>query len=281
MMRTCRKVVIGRETPGGAHDATSNSNIGAMTSSGPGLTRNAGDADRSPRRLSLLGGWQLVCSGMTLHLPVSGQRLLAYLCLHGRSSRSRLAGTLWPEASERHAYGSLRSALWRVQKSSAGVLVSSGDQLALDASVGVDVRDLLQEIRRLLDGVTPPSGSGFPRHLLDGELLPGWYDDWVLFERERLRQLRLHALETLALTLAGDGRFAAAVEAGLAAVRTEPLRESAHRAVVRVHLAEGNVTEALRQYELCRRLFRAELDLEPSALLTDLLPTARRAVTQP
>jgi DNA-binding SARP family transcriptional activator len=123
--------------------------------------------------------------------------------------------------------------------------------------------------------VVPPRGSAIPHYLLDGDLLPGWYDDWVLFERERLRQLRLHALETLALALAAEGRFAAAVEAGLAAIRTEPLRESAHRVVVRVHLAEGNLTEALRQYELCRRLFRAELGLEPSALLTDLVPTGR------
>jgi DNA-binding SARP family transcriptional activator len=279
MMGTCRKVAIGRETPGGAHDAKLNSNMVAVTSSG--LRWNAGDPARSPCRLSLLGGWQLVYKGVTLHLPASGQRLLAFLCLHGRSSRSRLAGTLWPESSERHAYGSLRSALWRIHKSGAGLLVADGDQLVLDASVDADVRDLLQEIRGLLDGGAPPRESGVPRYLLEGELLPGWYDDWVLFERERLRQLRLHALEELALSLAGEGRFAAAVEAALAAVRTEPLRESAHRVVVRVHLAEGNVTEALRQYEVCRRLFATELGLEPSALLTDLLPTARRAVTQP
>lgn len=280
MLRTCRKVVIGRETPGGAHDAKLNTNMVAVTS-GRGFRWNGGDAARSPCRLSLLGGWQLVQEGVTLHLPASGQRLLAFLCLHGRSSRSRLAGTLWPESSERHAYGSLRSALWRIHKSGAGLLVADGDQLVLDASVDVDVRDLLRDIRGLLDGVAPPREPGVPRYLLEGELLPGWYDDWVLFERERLRQLRLHALEALALSLAGEGRFAAAVEAGLAAVRTEPLRESAHRVVVRVHLAEGNVTEAFRQYEACRRLFAAELGLEPSALLTGLLPTARPAVTRP
>lgn len=275
MLRTCRKVVIGRETPGGAHDAKLNTNMVAVTS-GRGFRWSGGDAARSPCRLSLLGGWQLVQEGVTLHLPASGQRLLAFLCLHGRSSRSRLAGTLWPESSERHAYGSLRSALWRIHKSGAGLLVADGDQLVLDASVDVDVRDLLRDIRGLLDGVAPPREPGVPRYLLEGELLPGWYDDWVLFERERLRQLRLHALEALALSLAGEGRFAAAVEAGLAAVRTEPLRESAHRVVVRVHLAEGNVTEAFRQYEACRRLFAAELGLEPSALLTGLLPTPGR-----
>jgi DNA-binding SARP family transcriptional activator len=95
----------------------------------------------------------------------------------------------------------------------------------------------------------------------------------VLFERERLRQLRLHALEALAVTLAEQRRFASAVEVGLAAVRIEP-RESAHRAVIRVHLAEGNVTQAMRQYRLRHRLFEQELGLEPSAPLTDLLPRA-------
>jgi DNA-binding SARP family transcriptional activator len=235
---------------------------------------NGDDRGRSSRRLSLLGGWRFVCGDVTLRLSASGQRLLALLSLQGPSSRSCLAGTLWPEASEHHAYGSLRSAVWRIQKSQTGLLAFSGDQLALDDSVDVDVQHLLRDIRQLQEGAVPPAGSVLPQCLLDGELLPGWYDDWVLFERERLRQLRLHALETLALVLAAECRFAAAVEAGLAAVRAEPLRESAHRAVVRVHLAEGNVTEALRQYTLCRRLFRAELGLEPSPLMTSLLPTA-------
>jgi DNA-binding SARP family transcriptional activator len=66
-------------------------------------------------------------------------------------------------------------------------------------------------------------------------LFPGWYDDWVLLERERLRRLRLHALEVLADKLVREGRYGEAVQATYAAVRTEPLRESAHRAVVRVH----------------------------------------------
>lgn len=85
----------------------------------------------------------------------------------------------------------------------------------------------------------------------------------------------MYALEALALSLAEQGRFAVAVQVGLAAVRIEPLRESAHRAVIRVHLAEGNVTEAVRQYRLCQRLFEQELGLAPSSLLTGLIPERR------
>ena len=226
-------------------------------------------------RLSLLGGLELSRDDAVQPLPSSVQRLVAFVSLNGRVGRASLAGTLWPEASEEHAHGSLRSALWRLGKSQPSMLQLSGNSVALHAGVSVDVRDLYETAELLLAGAAPPAGSPVPRQLLDGELLPGWYDDWVLFERERLRQLRMHTLEALALTLAEQGRFAAAVQVGLTAVRIEPLRESAHRAVIRVHLAEGNVTEAVRQYRLCQRLFEQELGLEPSPLLTSLIPERR------
>jgi tetratricopeptide (TPR) repeat protein len=75
------------------------------------------------------------------------------------------------------------------------------------------------------------------------------------------------ALEALAELLVGAGQLARALEAALSAVRAEPLRESAHRALIRVHLAEGNRGEAQRQYDLCRRLLRERLDTAPRALL--------------
>ncbi len=109
------------------------------------------------------------------------------------------------------------------------------------------------------------------------ELLPGWCDDWVVFERERLRQLLMHALEVLATRLAVEGRFAAAIAASLEAVRMEPLRESAHEALITVHLAEGNVVEAVRQYQRLRLLLRSELRLEPSPRLAALVPAHLRA----
>ena len=82
-------------------------------------------------------------------------------------------------------------------------------------------------------------------------------------DRERFRQIRLHLLETLCEELLEAGRYAQAIEAGYAAVCGEPLRESAYRALIRAHLAEGNTSEAIRQYERFRELLKRELDLEP------------------
>jgi len=103
------------------------------------------------------------------------------------------------------------------------------------------------------------------------ELLPDWYDDWVVNERERFRQLRVHALERLCERLTSEQRFTEAVETGLAAVEGEPLRESAHRALIRVHLAEENPSEAVRHYELFTDLLSTNLGLRPSRQLTALV----------
>ena len=121
----------------------------------------------------------------------------------------------------------------------------SGGTLSLARSVRVDVRELTEWAQRMLDPRSEADAATVPDVGLRGELLPGWYDDWVLLERERLRQLRMHALEALAEKLADAGRYGEAVQAAYAAVVAEPLRESAHRAVVRVHLVEGNLAEEL------------------------------------
>jgi DNA-binding SARP family transcriptional activator len=103
------------------------------------------------------------------------------------------------------------------------------------------------------------------------ELLPGWYDEWVLVERERHRQLSLHALESLCDHLTTAGRYGAAVLAGLAAVDREPLRESAHRALVRAYLAEGNAWEAIRRYRHYEEIAARHLGVGPSPMMRSLL----------
>lgn len=205
-----------------------------------------------------------------MSLPLSSQRLVAFVALHERPVlRSFVAGSLWLESSEERANANLRSALWRLHRNDRRVVECLGQRLALDSEVVVDLREserlaqlVLNNGREDLD--VEPSA-------LTGELLPGWYDDWTLFERERFRQLRLRALDTLCERLTKVGRLDAALEAGLAAIAAEPLRESSHRAVIRAHLADGNVAEALRQYGLCRRLLKDQLGLEPSDQTDGLL----------
>jgi DNA-binding SARP family transcriptional activator len=220
--------------------------------------------------LKLLDGFDLVCAGRSVALPLSAQRLSAFVALHERPLlRSYVAGSLWLESSEERANASLRSSLWRLHRSGERLVECQGQRLALNADVVVDLRESEALAQRVLSGTAGDCPEIEPS-ALSGELLPGWYDDWILFERERFRQLRLRALDTLCERLTEAGRFDAALEAGLAAVAGEPLRESSHRAVIRAHLADGNVAEAVRQYRLCRRLLNDHLGLEPSDLMDGL-----------
>jgi DNA-binding SARP family transcriptional activator len=222
-------------------------------------------------RLTLLNAFELVCDGTHVALPMSAQRLLAFLALHPRQLlRPFVAGTLWPETTDERAHASLRSALWRLHRFGYRLVEANGSRLRLGAAVELDLRDAEAFARRVLDETDTDVVGADPSLLFD-DLLPDWYEDWVLLERERFRQLRLRALDTLCQRLMCAGRLGDASDVGLAALAAEPLRESAHRALVRIHLAEGNTGEALRQYRLCRRLLGEQLGIQPSEQMEQLV----------
>lgn len=227
-------------------------------------------------RLRLLDGFHLEHDGRPLRTPLSVRRVVAFLGVHGRTGRAEMAGTLWPEVPEHNAHASLRTVLWRLNRLGATPLIAGQDTLALTPAVHVDVRQFVTAARRILTQDAPPGAATMPLLGATGELLPGWYEDWVLFERERLRQLRMHALEALAGRLTAARRHAEAIEAALAAVRLEPLRESATRALITAHLAENNVVEAVRQFETFRAVLSTELGVQPTAELQRLVPISRR-----
>ena len=222
-------------------------------------------------RLTLLNAFELVCDGEPVALPMSAQRLVAFLALHDRPLlRSYVAGTLWLDTPEERAHANLRSALWRLHRCNGGLVEARGQQLRLSAGVEVDLRQVEALARSALSD-TGPNALELAPAALAGDLLPGWYEDWVLIEREQFRQLRLHALDALCERLTLAGRLGEALEVGLSALKGEPLRESAQRAVIRIHLAEGNSGEAIRQYRLCRRLFGEQLGVEPSRHMEELM----------
>ncbi len=226
-------------------------------------------------RVCLLDGFALSVEGggetTVLSVPHGVQRLVAHLGLCRCRTRGAIAGQLWPDVPEKQAHANLRSALWRAQKAVPGLVDSSAGAVALAGGVHVDVQEFVEWAGAVLDPTVPVEGIVTPATALTGELLPGWYDDWVLLERERLRQLRMHVLEVLADKLVIAGRFGEAVQAAYAAVRDEPLRESAHRAVVRVHLAEGNLVEAIRAYRSFRDALDRELGVPPTRQMEDLI----------
>jgi DNA-binding SARP family transcriptional activator len=226
-------------------------------------------------RLSLLGGFGLRVDGETVELPHTAQRLISFLAVHPRVLLRRVfvAGRLWTEASEAQANSSLRSALWRLQ-ARVHLVEATGTQLALKPCVQDDLAQLIALTERLTDDGAPPSRADVLALTSAGELLPDWYDDWLIVERERVRQRRLHALEAACRSLTAVGRYADALDAGLAAIAVEPLRETGHRVVIEAHLAEGNLIEASRQYEQLRDMVRQHLGTHPSACVRDLIRDA-------
>ncbi|MFB9237811.1 BTAD domain-containing putative transcriptional regulator [Plantactinospora siamensis] len=236
-------------------------------------------------RLALLGGFRLVDRDRPVVVPRGLQRVLALIALRPGATRTHLAGLLWPETSEERALSCMRTALWRIRQDRSCPLLVSGDTVRLDPQVAVDVDELTGTAERIAAGADPRRAvpavvAG--RH----DLLPGWYEDWVLLERERLRQLRLHMLEAIARAHLRAGEHGAALQAALDAMSAEPLRETPHRLIVETHLAEGNAYEALHAFYVYRDLLRRELQLEPSeamrALVDDVLaPIGVRAVDPP
>ena len=229
--------------------------------------------------VTVLGQFRLLQGMNVVRVPRASQRLLAFLALQGRIvERTALAGALWPEASEPHAYSSLRAALSRLQRTARMALATSQLELGLAEGVTVDIHHAKALARRLLDPAVPPAPGDLGTSsvmALSAGLLPDWYDDWVLVEAEDWRQLRLHALEELAGHLRVAGRWGEAAGAARAAVRGEPLRETSHAALIRVFLAEGNLSEAVREFASYRALLHDELGLEPTPRLCRLMQTAR------
>jgi DNA-binding SARP family transcriptional activator len=222
--------------------------------------------------LGLTGEFQLVVAGRRLSVPHSVERVLAYLALSDRPvSRSKLAGMLWIDSSDRRAANSLRTALWRLHELAGHVIRPVEDRLALASDVRVDLAELAQLTRRLIDEPGGDALVDLPLLVDRAELLPDWDEDWIVADRERFRLLRLEALESAAEQLLERREFGRALAAALAAAESEPLRESARRIQIRVQLAKGNAAQALKIYEDYRLLLTDEVGLAPSEAMRALV----------
>jgi len=231
-------------------------------------------------RLKLLGAFDLESDGEHVEVPLGTQRLICFLAFQGgrHVRRSYVSGSLWPDAEEPRAQASLRSTLWRVPICGKLPIVSAtSTDLWLSPELEVDLTLATDRGRQLLDlHSTDPNRIDPMAELgaFTSDVLVGWYDDWLDVERERFRQLRLHVLDELGELLLRAGRYADAVEVGLAALAADSLRESAHRLLVRAHLSEGNLSEAMRQYRICASVLGRELGVRPSAAMEQLISEA-------
>ncbi|MDT0455036.1 BTAD domain-containing putative transcriptional regulator [Streptomyces sp. DSM 41527] len=238
-------------------------------------------SSRPTVHIALLGGFDLVVNDVPVTVPVGSKRLLAFIALNGRAAapRSLVAGSLWPEACEQSAYANLRSALSRLRGIGRKALDVCPTEVRLARKVTVDLHHARSLAQRILDPGVPAEDLNINAATVDqltDDLLPGWYDEWALREAEQWQQLRLHALEALAGAFIDTKQFAGAVAAAHAAVQANPLRESSQASLIRAHLAEGNPSEALDEFERYTHRLRDELGLRPTPRLCHLVDGLQR-----
>jgi DNA-binding SARP family transcriptional activator len=230
--------------------------------------------------IHLLGGFEAIGPSGRVDVPPAAARVLAYLVIQGRPMwRTTIAGAIWPDVDDARARANLRSTVCRIG-ALAPVLTTTGTSLAICSNVCVDVDDLQAHVLAVHEGelVSPCLRRGF-----DLELLPGWDDEWVWLERERIRQLELHLLDDIVAVSVQQGRYGDAVDAALRAIRLDHLRESSHAGLLRALLAGGNRAAAIAHFHRFATLMHTELGLSPSrdliALRDEIMPTrpARRA----
>jgi DNA-binding SARP family transcriptional activator len=228
-------------------------------------------------QLVLIGEFGLLADGRRVLLPHSAERVLAFLGLNSHPiHRMELAGALWPDAGETHAARSLRTALWRLRRPGIGLARVEGSRVSLDPDIQVDLTLAIRLSRRLIQEPTRQDLDDITMLIDEGDLLPGWDEEWVTADRERYRLLRLEALELAAERLLESSERGRALEAALAAMVSDPLRESARRLVLRIYMSEGNIAAAMRLYGDYRELLAAEVGVEPSLEIERLVPTGRR-----
>lgn len=218
--------------------------------------------------LSLAGRFRVSTDGVTVRLPAAANRVVALVATGGPLPRGVAAAHLWPDLRRERSRANMRTVMWRLHTLAPGLLSEEDD--SLDLMARCDIHELRCWTDAVLSGAEGSCSGGLPA-LLGCELLPGWADPWVVQAREELHLLGLHAIEEYATRCLLDGRLGEACQAALRAHRADPLRESAVRLLVQVHLAGGNVAAALAAYSSFTALLAHEIGAAPGADLRDLV----------
>jgi len=211
------------------------------------------------------------------------QELLSYLLIHRDRPHSReaLASMLWGETSTEKSKKYLRQALWHLHaalNSDAEVLLVDHDWLSLNpcSSLWTDVSDFERAFAtaegiagRQLDAEQAKALKNAVS-LYSDDLLPGYYQDWILFERERLQNMYLLMLDKLLVYLQFRGEYEVAQSYGATILRYDPARERTHRQLMHLYSLAGDRTSALRQFERCALSLKQELGVRPERKTVEL-----------
>ena len=212
-------------------------------------------------------------------LPGAAARsLLAYLLTYRDRPHTRdlLSGTFWPDLPDATARRRLSQALWQIGSLWRKAAVSApwlqaaagAVQIHPDLPLWLDTAEfvLLQARASAAPAESLESLAAAARcaDLYRGEFLAGYYDDWIVLEREGLRGKLLLLLERQLEGLKGRGEYEQALACARRLAAEDPWREEAHREIMRLCYLLGRDDEALRQYEACGRILRQDLDSPPA-----------------
>jgi DNA-binding SARP family transcriptional activator len=234
--------------------------------------------------IQLLGQFRVTVDGHPVSIPARPtQLLLAWLALHAGTPQPRelLADRLWPGSSAENGRANLRHALWQLR---GAIEPDSGQRQAylivdphtitfdLHSDYALDVDALVRERPNWSTAELLAAASAY-----GGELLPGFYESWVVLERERLAVSHARRMAALLDRLAGEARWDEVVNWAEVWIALGDTPEPAYRALMRAHAARGDASAAMAAYQRCREALRQELAVEPSAETRRLADSLRGA----
>lgn len=234
-------------------------------------------------RVRLFGGMRLTLDNWRNEVLITKeiQALLAYLLLQRQRVHPRevLAGIFWGDHSQTRARGSLNTALWKLKKALEPEGIPAGTYLKnthlseigfnSESHYWLDVQVFEGEVNKVLacpfQTVDQDKVVGLESvlQLYQGELLEGFYENWALRERERLRALHVKSEMYLLQYFEFHEAWEKAIAYGQKILELDPLREEIHRELMRLYLMNGQRTLALRQYEICRQALEEEFGASP------------------
>jgi DNA-binding SARP family transcriptional activator len=210
------------------------------------------------------------------------QELFCYLLLHRTQNHNRetLAGTLWESSSTSQSKKYLRQTIWQLQnilqngeisfKPPLLIIESDWIRINPEANLWLDVAEFEKIYSNVhgLQGWELDAGTiqslDYAVELYRDDLLLGWYQDWALFERERLQNMFLSILDKLMVYCEAHGKYETGINYGMRILTFDCARERTHQSLIRLYYLSGDRTSALRQYMRCEKALLEELGVGPA-----------------
>lgn len=216
------------------------------------------------------------------------QELFCYLLLRRDHTHSRevVAGLLWGESSNTQAKKCLRQTLWQLQ-AGLGISSAANDKRLLHIEADwiqvnpqADFWFDIAEFEKAWSLVQGQQGTALQNaavkalryavELYQGDLLEGWYQDWCIYERERLQNIYLAMLDKLMVYCEAQQAYEEGLAYGMRILRYDRAHERTHRRMMSLYYHAGDRAAALRQYQRCQVVLQEELGVSPSHLTTTL-----------